>query len=74
MLEEKENEMIDRSSSSDIDEFYEDDFVDDNDEIDEPPVDVRQYVISLKQAGIHGLIVSRAKNLGIEVSRPCIPL
>ena len=56
MSNEKENEMIDRSSSSDIDEFYEDP---DNDI--EEPVDVRQYVISLGQAGIHGPIVSRTR-------------
>ena len=49
MSSEKENEMTDRSSSSDIDEFYEDP---DNDI--EEPVDVRQYVINLGQAGIHG--------------------
>ena len=49
MSNEKENEMINRSSSSDIDEFYEDP---DNDI--EEPVDVRQYVINLGQAGIHG--------------------
>ena len=49
MSNEKENEMTDRSSSSDIDEFYEDP---DNDI--EEPVDVRQYVINLGQAGIHG--------------------
>ena len=56
MSNEKENEMIDRSSCSDIDEFYEDP---DNDI--EEPVDVRQYVISLGQAGIHGPIVSRTQ-------------
>ena len=49
MSNEKDNELIDRSSSSDIDEFYEDP----ENEIEEP-VDVRQYVISLGQAGIHG--------------------
>ena len=48
------NENENETSSSDIDEFYEDP---DNDI--EEPVDVRQYVISLGQAGIHGPIVSR---------------
>lgn len=49
MSNEKENELFERSSSSDIDEFYEDP----ENEIEEP-VDVRQYVINLGQAGIHG--------------------
>ena len=54
MSNEKENEMNDLSSNSDIHEFYDDPEY-------EEPVDVRQYVISLGQAGIHGPIVSRTQ-------------
>ena len=54
MSEEKENEMIDESSSSNFDDY--DDFWSEREKhnIDHVPVDVRQYVISLGQAGIHG--------------------
>ena len=49
MSNEKENEMVEQSSSSDLDDFAQD--LDENAHV---PVDVRKYVISLGQAGIHG--------------------
>ena len=62
MSNEKENEMVEQSSSSDLDDFAQD--LDENAHV---PVDVRKYVISLGQAGIHGPepIGSRTNNIEI---------
>ena len=46
-----ENEMVDQSSSSDLEDFWSEREKHENAHV---PVDVRQYVISLGQAGIHG--------------------
>ena len=50
MSNEKENEMVD-SNFDDYDDFWSER---EKHNIDHVPVDVRQYVISLGQAGIHG--------------------
>ena len=64
MSNEKENEMVEQSSSSDLDDFWSEREKHENAHV---PVDVRKYVISLGQAGIHGPepIGSRTNNIEI---------